>query len=129
MDCRVSVAFRFLKQKENLNLCYNIGQWIVDWKDEWRKETRMPAVMERNEWVDTMAHASCASRVWLETVRPKRNRISFSAPISHKGSAFRIVVIPLTDANDSSLVSDSLEMDVLKSTGVEHEGGSINHKN
>ena len=75
----------------------------------------MPAVMERNEWVDTMAHASCASRVWLETVRSKRNRISFSAPISHKNSAFRIVVIPLTDVKEPGLVSDSLEMDVLKS--------------
>ena len=75
----------------------------------------MPAIMERNEWVDTMAHASCAGRVWLETVRPKRNRITFSAPISHKDSAFRIVLIPLTDSEGRGFVSDSIEMDVLKS--------------
>ena len=75
----------------------------------------MPAVMERKELVDTMAHASCASRVWLETVRPKRNRITFSAPILHNDSAFRVVLIPLTDAEGQGFVSDSLEKDALKS--------------
>lgn len=75
----------------------------------------MPAVMERRDWVDTMARVHCASHVWLETVRPKRNRITFSVPLSQKDASFRVVLIPLSDSQDQGSGNDTLALDLLKS--------------
>ena len=62
----------------------------------------MPMVMEKTDLIKTVANASCADRVWFDTVRNDGGRVSFALPEYGIGQEFQVIIVPLVKSATSS---------------------------
>jgi len=61
----------------------------------------MPKLMEKQDWIRTVANVGSADRVWFENVRGRRGSLSFSVPES---GTYQVILVKL-DGNVSPVAA------------------------
>ena len=55
----------------------------------------MPKLMEKEDWIQTVANVSAAERVWCENVTAREGTLSLSVP---EGGAYQVIMVKIGES-------------------------------
>ena len=73
----------------------------------------MPMVMEKKDWIATVANASCADRVWSEMVRMTSDSVSILMPEYAEGQEFQVILVPVSVPSAQSRTEKHSALDMV----------------